>query len=375
VASYYLTLLMGPTIPFPAPREVVEALTSVQVTTSAGQRSGFQLSFALSKRSLINTVLLPAGAFDPPTRVIIIATVGGFPNVLMDGVIIRQEVTPSSEPGQSTLTVTGEDLTLLMDLQDNTGFKFPALPAPAQVGLILLKYALYGMVPVVIPPIFPDIPIPIIEIPTQQGTDLAYINKLAKDNGYVFYQIPGPAPGANLAYWGPEVRIGVPQPALNINMDSLTNVESMSFSFDGSSREQLAVGITEPITKFTIPIPLPEISLLAPPLALRQAPALKYNILKDTGPLGVVKAIARGLAKVSESADAVTGTGQLNVSRYGRVLRARELVGARGAGPAYDGLYYVKSVTHNINPKKGDYKQSFTLARNGLISITPVVVP
>ena len=43
----------------------------------------------------------------------------------------------------------------------------------------------------------------------------------------------------------------------------------------------------------------------------------------------------------------------------------------RGAGSAYDGLYYVKSVTHNI--KRGEYKQSFTLTRNGLISTLPRV--
>ena len=52
--------------------------------------------------------------------------------------------------------------------------------------------------------------------------------------------------------------------------------------------------------------------------------------------------------------------------RYGRVLKARQLVGVRGAGPAFDGLYYVKSVTHKL--KRGEYKQSFTLVRNGLVS-------
>ena len=57
--------------------------------------------------------------------------------------------------------------------------------------------------------------------------------------------------------------------------------------------------------------------------------------------------------------------------RYGRVLKARELVGVRGAGLAYDGLYFVKSVTHNV--KRGEYKQSFQLARDGLVSLTPVV--
>ena len=45
----------------------------------------------------------------------------------------------------------------------------------------------------------------------------------------------------------------------------------------------------------------------------------------------------------------------------------------RGAGLAYDGHYYVNSVTHDIKP--GEYKQSFSLSRDGLISPTPVLLP
>ena len=67
----------------------------------------------------------------------------------------------------------------------------------------------------------------------------------------------------------------------------------------------------------------------------------------------------------------MTATGTLNVLRYGRVLKPRKLVGVRGAGMAFDGLYYVKSVTHRI--KRGEYKQSFSLGRNGLISTLPKV--
>jgi hypothetical protein len=189
----------------------------------------------------------------------------------------------------------------------------------------------------------------------------------------VFFVTPGPTPGTNFAYWGPEVRIGAPQPALNVNMDAHTNVESINFSFDGLSREQRVVLIQEPFSKLTIPIPLPDISLLSPPLALRQAPSLKIKPLEGSAKLNPIMAMAKGLGKTSESADAVSASGQLDVMRYGRLLGARQLVGVRGAGIAYDGLYYVKSVTHNIKP--GEYKQSFTLARNGLVSLTPVVVP
>ena len=88
----HLTLLIGPAVPVPAPAAVLDALDSVQVT-SGGDRSGFQLTFQIGKTSLLQTTLLPAGYFDPiVTRVIVIATVRGMPNVLIDGVVTRQEI-------------------------------------------------------------------------------------------------------------------------------------------------------------------------------------------------------------------------------------------------------------------------------------------
>ena len=76
---------------------------------------------------------------------------------------------------------------------------------------------------------------------------------------------------------------------------------------------------------------------------------------------------------MAASSDSITGSGSLDVLRYGRILKSRQLVGVRGAGVAYDGLYYVNSVTHDI--KRGEYKQNFNLSRDGLMSITPSVVP
>jgi hypothetical protein len=83
-----------------------------------------------------------------------------------------------------------------------------------------------------------------------------------------------------------------------------------------------------------------------------------------------MQAAGIGLAKAAKTAEVVTARGSLNVLRYG-VLKARELVGVRGAGMAFDGLYYVRSVTHNI--QRGEYTQEFELSRNGLISTLATV--
>lgn len=368
----HLTLLAGPVVPLPVPQVVLDALTSVTVTSDAGGPSGFQLSFKLSNRSPLQTVFLLAGGQTPLLRVVLVVTINGMPSVLMDGVMTRTEV-GAGAGGTSTLTVTGEDLTKVMDLQDFSGLPYPAMPAEARVALIVAKYAMFGMVPMVIPSLFTDVPIPIERIPAQQGTDLQYVRQLARDAGYVFYIEPGPLPGMNLAYWGPEIKVGVPQPALNLDMDALTNIDSINFSFDNANTTLPIVMIQNQQSRVSIPIPIPNLNPLQPPLGLIPAPITNATVLRDTAKMSPMAALSSGLATASRSADAVSARGTLDAVRYGRALRPRQLVGVRGAGLAYDGMYFVKRVTTNIRP--GEFKQDFEFTRNGLVSITPVVPP
>jgi hypothetical protein len=369
----YMTLMIGPAVPVPVSQEVLDALTSVQIITSAGETaSGFELTFTLSNRSPLHTIfLLAGGASIPLVRVVIVMTINGTPEVLIDGVMTNHEVMPGNDAGHSTLKVKGKDLTAVMDYIDFSGIPYPAMPAEARVLLILAKYAVFGIIPMVIPSVLIDVPIPTDRIHRQKGKDLPYIKKLADEVGYVFYLDPGPRPGTSVAYWGPEIKVGAPQPALNINMDAHTNVESLSFNFDTEHAQIPLVYIQNPETKVPFPLPIPAITPLNPPLGLIPPIPKGFTYITKTAKYSPVRGALIGMALAAKSSDAVTATGSLDVLRYGRVLKARRLVGVRGVGLAFDGLYYVKSVTHNI--KRGEYKQSFTLARNGLISTLPKV--
>ena len=174
------------------------------------------------------------------------------------------------------------------------------MPIEAQVALIVAKYAVFGLIPLVIPAPFPDVPLPLERIPIHWGTDLEYVRWLATSVGYTFHLIT-PTIGVNLAYWGPKIRVGVPQPAVNIDMDAETNLERISFKFDNRERKQ-------PVMYAAVP----------------------------------------GTTKFLTAA-----------------------VGVRGGGLAFDGLYFVKGVRHAI--RRGEYKQSFDLVRNGLVSTVPLV--
>lgn len=384
-----LSLLLGPLRVQPVPAELAEALLEAQVTVTAGQRSGFQLRFALAKGGLLDRELLPGRTLDPPNRVILVVTVDGTPHVLMDGVITRHDLAPGNEAGQSTLTVTGVDVSQMMDLIDLTGLPLPAMPPEARVLLGLAPFAAYGVVPLVVPSVLLLAPNPLTEVPGWQGTTYAYLTRLAEEVGYAFYVEPGAQPGMNIGYWGPEIRTGQPQPALSVNLDAATNVESLSFSFDGLGKKVYLVLGYIPQLRLPIPIPVPDISPINPPLGRKLPIPLSYtriNAGRKAAPGGeqgerdgavakwdIIRATSQALGRAARSANVIGGSGSLDVLRYGQPLRARRLVAVRGAGPAYDGEYYVTSVASTLKP--GEFKQRFTLSRNAQVSTSETVRP
>lgn len=367
-----LTLYVGP-VPIPAPRELVEALVSVRVDAGSGDtQSGFELVFELPPRSPLRTLFLVSGGGGgiPLMRVGLAVTMGARAENIFDGMATDVAMTPGAG-GIGRVTVRGKDMSALMDVIDFDGLPYPAMPPSVRVLLVLAKYAALGVVPLVIPSIVDTPPLPTDKIPLHRGTDYGYVKKLAQDVGYVFYLSPGPAPGTSTAYWGPEIRVGLPQPALTTGMDAKTNVESLTFAFDRERKRMPIVYFQERFSKTGIPVPIPDISPLTPPLGVLPPLPPKIEKLSDTAHLGVGEALMRGLAYAGQHGDSVFGNGRLDVARYGRVLKSRELVGVRGAGLPYDGLFYVKSVSHEI--ERGSYKQSFSLARNGLLPTVPAV--
>jgi hypothetical protein len=365
-----LTLMIGENIPKPAPRSLVEALKGVEVTQSDEGRSGFQIVFQLgrsSRNDIKDYQLLKEPLLKVFNRVILIVTIGATAQILMDGVITNHQFSPSPEPGNSTFAITGEDVSVMMDLEKKSAEH--TAQDEATIARMLIsqpQYAKYGLVAQVVSPQFKDRPTKNERIPSQQGSDLEYLKAIAARFAHVFYVIPGPASGTNTAYWGPPQRKTQPQTTLTVNMGSFTNVTSINFQNNAMSATEVKGKVQDRRTNKVQDIAetTSDRPTLATQSALTKQSHRRTEQYRETGK-DTTQAAARAQAITDRSVDnVVTVTGDLDAVSYGTLLQVRGLVTLRGVGFNYDGLYYVKSVTHKIN--KGDYKQSFTIIRDGL---------
>src|SRR5690242_5152269 len=118
IDSIRLNILLGATVPDPAPSRVIDALASLEVRNNDSGRDGFQMTFTLGRDSLADYDLLRSGLLDPPARVIIGVLIGVLPQVLIDGIITNHQVSPGTKPGEGRLVVTGEDISLKLDLDE-----------------------------------------------------------------------------------------------------------------------------------------------------------------------------------------------------------------------------------------------------------------
>lgn len=365
-----LTFLIGASTPRPAPTALTEAVDSLIVSYRDQGRSGFQIVFRIGRatpsdlqddpllRGTEEQLLLPFN------RVIVTLTMNSQPRVLLDGIITYQEFAPSLEIGESIFTITGEDVGVMMDLEEKS-IEHPELDDQTIVQTLIGQYSKYGLVPKLTVPQWSERPLKTERIPVQLGTDLAYIQELADRHGFVFYIAPGIVAGQNIAYWGPPNRKATPSKPLTFNMGSFTNVESINFQYDALAATKMSGRVQDRKTNQIQPVDQTSSrrSLLSREPAITTQTHLRTTQFRQSARL-TTQASAYAQSMVDQSIDRViTATGELDTLTYGDLLQAGGTVDLRGVGYTYDGRYYVNEVTHEIRP--GDYKQQFTMTREG----------
>ena len=353
----HLKLFVGSQSPRPVSLDVVEALRDLEVRCSDRERDGFQITFGVVKGSSMDHDVIASGGFDPPARIVAAIIDGSRTRVIFDGLVTHHQLGAGDRPGEALFTVTGEDLSVAMDLEEKNA-TYPGQSDSTIVTRLLGAYARYGITPDVTST--PDVP-PVTErVPTQQGTDLDLIRHLASKRGFLFYIEPT-AVGRSRAYWGPDRRAGAAQAALTVGMGPASNIDSIDVSFDALAGEDPTGLVLPPGSRSATRIGPAQGGGAS--LASRAASPLRRTILRDTSKMSSGEASALAGARSSAQMDTLYATGELDVVRYGDILFPRRRVGVRGLGMEQDGEYYVKSVTHRI--RRNEYRQRFVLVREG----------
>jgi hypothetical protein len=355
----------------------MSALTHVEVTQQDSAPCGFQLSFGAEPGTAAADAfaIVQNDLLQPFNRVLIRVSADGVATTLIDGFITHHQFAPSNGPGDSTFTVTGEDVSVKMDLIDYSR-EFPALPDHLTVYEILAPWLALGVIPEVVPALTSLVPVDFV--PQQAGTDRATLQQLAQKNGHVFYVTPNDTLFENTAYWGPPDRSGSPSAVVDVAVGAASTADQVQAQFDALA----------PVTYFGLAIetfiepylPLPVLttgSSRMPPLASRPAltpeSVLSLDVkhqLFQAGGLDPVRANIQAQAQTDVSTDAVvTLSCQTSTARLGTIVSAPGVVGVRGTGDSYDGLYYLKSATHTISLVQGDqwdYTQALVMTREGV---------
>lgn len=371
-----VSVVAGRQVPVPLPGPLAQRLLLVDVRETDAAKSAATLEFDAGRAGpaeLTESALLQHDALKTGSRVGIQLVTTGAPQLLFDGFITQVDVKPGSGPGASKMTLTCDDVSWKLEQREETR----ELPMGdyAQVLYILTGYMQHRIIPMALPPKVMDQPSPTERIPQQRGSDLAHLAFLANRHGYVSYAMPGPLPGTSTWYWGPPRREGLPQRAITVNQLGSTNVTG-DLTFALSAHEPVAVvgHDMDPTSGQTMTVrttPPTRMPLAAVPWAAQNTGDIRERQPQESG-ASAVATQAAAQAWVERAADAVTAKGTLDGARYGTALRARGLVGVRGAGWAHDGLWYVRAVEHHLMP--GAWTQDFELSREGHGSTVPAVM-
>jgi len=341
--------------------DVYDELISLEVELSDELPATFRMSIAMSTDPSSGT-----WRFQDEERFriwkqvdIAVGFVDSGPEDLFSGYITRVQPRYPQDDGQCVLEIAGIDGSVLMDREE----KLKDWPDKADSDIareILGAYPLEANVD--------DTEIVHEEAAStviQRETDLRFVQRLARRNGFTFYVDGGTANFKRVdpqtlrhpilaAHFGAETSLS----SFRATVDALRPARVSMFQLDHLSKEVLVAEVdsleSDPLGS------LDAAAFLPPSFA---GPSTVYVANNAVTGRPEMDALCQHL--FTEGAAFVTGEGDVDSSVYNHVLRPRGLVTIKGVGETYSGDYYVSFVRHTIT--RGGYSQLLRVTRNALL--------
>ncbi len=343
----------------PAPAPLVEAVQEITIDSAIEEASVLRVRFGITKTEIGDWSILDLDPFRPlvPLGVRIQQGVGP-PESVINGFVSDHHVEYADAPGGSSLEVTAIDATFAMNMTEKI-VPWPNLPDSAIAASIFSQNAL-------LPQVDPTSPV-LVEpegITIQRGTDIRFLRRLARRNGFDCYVQPEPLSGLDVGHFGARRLDRPPQAVLNVSFGVDTNVSDFHVRYE-AAKPTAAIAMQLETTAKTPQPGLAPASRLAPlglePTLLRELPpALVRPTATGLTHAGDLQRAAQALVDRSTWAAVAEGAVGPDVA----VLRPGGLVAIRGAGRLYNGNWFLTRVRHTLSA--GRYDQRFEAVRNAV---------
>lgn len=196
---------------------------------------------------------------------------------------------------------------------------------------------------------------------SQEGTPIQFLRERAKANGYELIFHDGQV------YFGPKRLDGAAQAPILVYAGRDTNCRNFTLGDSADTPDQVRADLApreEGATPEVVSVVADEPALGSTPAAVEGSDLGAPSVWRvgAEGDETVEERTARAQALVNEHAFKLRGSGEIDGSLYGHVLKVGATVTIDGVGSRYGGLYYVDKVAHAFNSE--GYTQTFEVMRN-----------
>lgn len=344
----------------PAPEPIVRAIRGIDVDASTEEAAVMRIRLGVARTRLGDWRPLDVDPFRPLVPLSLRLRAGSpIPEAVINAFVLRQQASYSGEPGTSSLEITAMDKTHFMNLHEKS-MPWPNLP-DAQIAQAI--FGQYGVTPMVRPT-----PPGLVEPEgqtTQSDTDIRFLRRLARRNGFECFVQPEPISGLDMGYFSPRKAIGFPDAVLSTEIGGCaSNLEELSVRYEMTQPTTVAaagvdsrskaplVGVAPASTEVPMGLEPAGVRIVPPPISRPTGHA--------AGNAGELQTLAQSIANSSSWSLVASG----RVAPETGVLRPGGLANVRGAGRLFNGAYELTRVTHRIAP--GSYEQRFEARRNAV---------
>lgn len=345
----------------PAPPDVLGSVLRIEVEDHARMADMLRLRLALRLRdddggwSIVDDGLFPRlGSVEVRVQV-----GSRSPETLIQAHVIETTCRFSATPGESSLDVVAMDPTVLLDLEE----RVRAWPNMSDSDIATTLFGEHGFASEVDDtPVRPDEQ----EVTTlQRGTDMRFLQHLARRNGFEVFVEYDPAARRSTGHFHRPRLDPPPQGTLSLGLGSETNLEAFEVRNDllrpaSATGRTLAAGDHQAQDGEASDSRLPSLGEGGPPSAPADRP--RRVLLSQTGASSAAELQAYAQAVVDEASFSLQARGEVKTVAYGGLLRAKRPVLVRGVGRQLSGTYYVEKVLHTFSGES--YTQKFQLRRN-----------